>query len=285
MLLPVNEWIPATSRFIRSSISRIRRRSPSPHLDFDVIDEQILKFENEKLIAKQRMRLVDLEPKRLDLIPFDVENDDLEIESNCFEETGEFEQRKELLERSLKSISYLINTLDGCKSLLKEINLTFQSDEEEEIISEKLIETGLRIVNKFDSCADKIEDHLKYPLNVQLEDIYSLTRGINERIFALKCLDSSITDRQVSYNQLSQIQNESVKAMEKAQGSLSSLTSSSFNYDRKISAKNAEIEMKIKKVESFNEDFIWIDKNVSMQLEKWEIISDTYLMDKFKNIL
>lgn len=284
LVLPVKEWLPATSHFIRSSISRIRRRSPSPHLNLDHFEQIIFEFEDEKRLARQRMRLADLEPKRLDLIPFSVDND-LEINSYFFKETKEFEQRKDLLERSLKSISYLMNTLNGCKSLLKEINLILTiDDDDDEVISEELMEMSCKIIDKFDSDYEIIEDHLKYPLNVQLEDVYSLTRGINERIFSFKSLNDSLTDQQLSFDELSQIQCAAMNAMQRAQGSLSNLTSSSLNYDRKISAKNAEIERKIRKVEDCSEEFARIDENVSGQLETWEIISDTFLADKLKVI-
>ena len=282
LVLPVKEWLPATSHFIRSSISRIRRRSPSPHLDLDIFEHTILQFEDEKRLARQKMRLADLEPKRLDLISFNVD-EDLEINSYFFKETREFEQRKDLLERSLRSISYLMNTLNGCKSLLKEINLILKIDDDE-VISEELMETSCTIIDKFDSDYEIIEEHLKYPLNVQLEDVYSLARGINERIVSFKSLNASITDQQISFDELSQIQRAAINAMQRAQGSLSNLTSSSLSYDRKISAKNAEIERKIRKVEECSEDFARIDENVSGQLEIWEIISDTFLAEKLKDM-
>ena len=176
-----------------------------------------------------------------------------------------------------------MNTLNGCKSLLKEINLILKIDDDE-VISEELMETSCTIIDKFDSDYEIIEEHLKYPLNVQLEDVYSLARGINERIVSFKSLNASITDQQISFDELSQIQRAAINAMQRAQGSLSNLTSSSLSYDRKISAKNAEIERKIRKVEDCSEDFARIDENVSGQLEIWEIISDTFLAEKLKDM-
>lgn len=290
-ILPVKEWFPATSRFIRSSISRIRQRSPSPHLDLDAVEIKAKSFEDERRLAMQRIRLADLEPNRTDLIPFKIETDELDLGS-FYKETGEFEQRKELLEKSLSSVSYLMNTLRGCKSLLKEINLVFEAVDDAELqkfrmkdfVGEDLIGKGDGICGRIDGYLDTINDFIKSPLEVQVDDVYSLTRGLNERIFAVKALDSSLLDRNRSCLQLEKLQLEAVEAMDRAQGSLPHLTSSSLAFDRKIAAKNAEIERRIKKVEECAKDFEEIDGNVSRQLGKWERISDTFLLDKLKSI-
>ena len=113
--------------------------------------------------------------------------------------------------------------------------------------------------------------------------MYSLTRGLNERLFSVKSLNSAISDQKRSCQQLQQIQNESIVAMDRAQGSLTNLTSSSLVFDRKIAAKNAEIEKRIKKVEECSKDFESMDGYVSENLSKWERISDTFLLDKLKS--
>ena len=281
-ILPVKEWFPATSRFIRSNISRLRQRSPSPHLDLDSVEIKAKCYDDEKLISFQRLRLADLEPNRTDLITFKIDNEDLiEIKPIC-KEASDFDKRKSLLEHSLKSVSYLVNTLEGCKNLISEINSIF--DDSETDFFENFSEINHKIIDEIDRNSSVIDEHLKYPLNVQLEDVYSLTRGLNERIFSLKALDSAISDQKKSCQQLQQIQAESITAMDRAQGSLTNLASSSLTFDRKIAAKNAEIEKRIKKIEECSKDFESIDKYVSHNLEKWECISDTFLLDNLKRI-
>lgn len=282
-ILPVKEWFPATSRFIRSSISRIRKRSPSPHLDLDSVEIEAKSFEDEKQLSLQRIRLADLEPNRTDLIEFKMEaaNEGIELGS-FYKEINDFDQRKMLLEDSLKSISYLGNTLKGCKSLIKEISSILSEDSN--FFGTLAVEQGARDILKIDESLDVIEDNLQYPLSVQLDDVYSLTRGLNERIFALKNLDTSISEQKRSCDQLAQIQAESLAAMDRAQGSLANLTSFSQAFDRKIAAKNAEIERRIRRVEETSKDFIQLDSHTSKQLEKWEQISDTFLMQKLKEI-
>lgn len=239
-------------------------------------------YDDERMISLQRLRLADLEPNRTDLIPFKIEHEDLiEIKPVC-KEVSSFEERKCLLEQSLKSVSYLMNTLEGCKNLFGEINSIF--DDSGTDFFENFSENNSKIVDDINRNLIVIEDQLKYPLNVQLEDVYSLTRGLNERIFSLKSLDSAISDQKSSCQQLQQIQTESIEAMDRAQGSLANLTSSSLAFDRKIAAKNAEIEKRIKKVEECTKDFESIDKYVSVNLEKWERISDTFLLDNLKRI-
>ena len=290
-ILPVNEWFPATSRFIRSSISRIRQRSPSPHLDLDEVEVHVESFNDERRLAEQRIRLADLEPKRNDLIQFNVKNDCLELGS-LYKETKDFEQRKFLLEESMESVSNLTNYLSICKSLFKEINYIFQdsvADDDEKFKMKEFIDDDLilgvnEIITRFDCNIFSIEDNLKYPLNVQLDDVYCLTLGLNERIVSLKTYDSALSEKQLSCKQLSEIQKESIRAMDRAQNSLFNLTSSSLVFDRKIASKNAEIEKKIKKVEESSKDFDFINKIVSKQLDSWQIISDTFLLNKLKNI-
>lgn len=175
-----------------------------------------------------------------------------------------------------------MNTLEGCKNLFGEINSIF--DDSGTDFFENFSENNSKVVDDINRNLIAIEDKLKYPLNVQLEDVYSLTRGLNERIFSLKSLDSAISDQKSSCQQLQQIQTESIEAMDRAQGSLANLTSSSLAFDRKIAAKNAEIEKRIKKVEECTKDFESIDKYVSVNLEKWERISDTFLLDNLKRI-
>ena len=72
--------------------------------------------------------------------------------------------------------------------------------------------------------------------------------------------------------------------MDKAQGSLTNLACSSLAFDRKIAAKNAEIEKRIQKVEELSMDFVKLDEHVTWQLEKWEEISDTFLLERIKEI-
>lgn len=240
-------------------------------------------FEDEKRLSVQRIRLADFEPNRTDLIEFKLEADAEGIElGSLYKETREFDQRKGLLESSLKSLSYLANTLGGCKSLIKEMNSVFSEDSE--FFGTEIAEKSSIVILKINANLDKIEDNLKYPLSVQLEDVYSLTRGLNERIFALKHLDTAICEQKRACDQLTKIQSESIAAMDRAQGSLANLTSSSQAFDRKLAAKNAEIERRVQKFEESAKDFISLDKHVSKQLDKWEIISDTFLMDKFKRI-
>lgn len=290
-ILPVKEWFPATSRFIRSSISRIRQRSPSPHLGLDISELKTNGFEDERRFAIQRIRLADLEPNRTELISFKIESEELNLRT-FFKETGEFEQRKDLLEKSLSSVSYLMNTLRGCQSLLKEINSVFESVDDVEslkfrmkdFVGDEFISKGEGIVRRINQHLDSIDDFIKSPLELQVEDVYSLTRGLNERIFALKALDMALIDRSRACSQLDQIQSEAVEAMGRAQGSLHRLTSSSLAFDRKIAAKNAEIEKRIRRVEECTKDFGIVDVNISMQLGKWESISDTFLLDKLKEI-
>ena len=281
-ILPIQEWFPATSRFIRSSISRLRQRSPSPHLDLDSVELKVKSYDDEVMLQLQRLRLADLEPNRTDLIPFKIDHEDLiEIKPIC-KETSEFETRKHLLEQSMKSVSYLLNTFEGCKNLIAEINSIFADDETEHVF-ETLCEINYKIIDEIDHNSTLIDDHFKYPLSVQLDDVYSLTRGLNERLFSVKSLNSAISDQKRSCQQLQQIQNESIVAMDRAQGSLTNLTSSSLVFDRKIAAKNAEIEKRIKKVEECSKDFESMDGYVSENLSKWERISDTFLLDKLKS--
>lgn len=287
-ILPVTEWFPATSRFIRSSISRIRQRSPSPHLGLDAVEIKVNSFEDEKRLALQRIRLSDLEPTRNDLITLKVESADLNL-GPLYKETKEFNQRKQLLEKSSKSVSYLLNTLNGLKSLMKEITAVFEFPDDtkfimKEFVGNEIIEKNYKKIKEIDETVDVIEDLIKYPLQVQLDDVYSLTRGLNERIFYVKTLDSALIDRQKSINQLTEIQMEAIEAMDRAQGSLANLTTSSMTFDKNIAAKNAEIEKRIKRVEECFKDFSSIDKYISEQLEKWETIADSFLLDKFKKV-
>lgn len=279
-ILPVQEWFPATSRFIRSSISRLRQRSPSPHLGLDSAEIRAKSYDDELMLQAQRLRIAELEPNRIDLITFKIYNaDSIEIKSIC-KETSEYEERKSLLEQSMKSVSYILNTFEGCKNLITEINSIFDDEE----FFEDFPEINCKIIDEINRNSGVIDEHFKYPLNVQLDDVYSLTRGLNERIFSLKSLDSAISDQKRSCQQLQQIQNESIAAMDRAQGSLANLASSSLAFDRKLAAKNAEIEKRIKKVEECSKDFESIAKYVSINLSKWERVSDTFLLKEL-NIL
>ena len=241
-------------------------------------------------MALQRIRLADLEPTRTDLISLRIESEDLNLGS-LYKEITEFDHRRDLLENSLKSISYLLNTLDGCKSLIKEISSVFEDDSDDtkfnmkDFVGEYLIKRNEEITKIIDEKSDKIEDFIKNPLQIQIEDVYSLTRGLNERIFSVKSLDSALIDRQKSCDQLAEIQIEAIEAMDRAQGSLANLTNSAIVFDKKIAAKNAEIEKRIKRVEECSKDFLSIDKHISNQLEKWEIISDSFVLDNLKNVL
>lgn len=258
-------------------------------MGLDSVEIKVKSFEDEKRLALQRIRLSDLEPTRTDLITLKVESADLDL-GPLYKETKEFDQRKELLEKSLKSITYLLNTFKGCKSLIKEINAVFEFPyntkfDMKEFVGEEIIEKYYEIIDEIDEKVSKIEDFINYPLQVQMDDVYSLTRGLNERIFSVKALDTSLIDRQNSFDQLGKIQVEAIEAMDRAQGSLANLTTSSLTFDRKIAAKNAEIEKRIKIVEECSKDFSSIDKHISDQLENWLIIADSFLMDKFKQIL
>ena len=258
-------------------------------MGLDAVEIKVNSFDDEKRLALQRIRLADLEPTRTDLITIKVKSADLDLGS-LYKETNEFDQRKELLEKSLKSVSYLLNTLKGCKSLINEINSIFEvpSDTKfsmKEFVGEEIITKNYEIIESIEEKMGKIEDFIKYPLQIQIDDVYSLTRGLNERIFSLKTLDSSLNDMHKSCDQLADIQIEAIEAMDRAQGSLANLTTSSMAFDKKIAAKNAEIEKRIKRVEESSKDFTSIDKHISSQLEKWEIIADSFLLDKFKKVL
>lgn len=258
-------------------------------MGLDALEIKVNNFEDEKRLALQRIRLADLEPTRTDLITLKVNSADLDL-GPLYKETTEFDQRKELLEKSLKSVSYLLNSLSGCKSLINDINSIFEvpSDTKfnmKEFVGEDIIARHYEIIKSIDEKMVKIEDFIKYPLQIQIDDVYSLTRGLNERIFSLKTLDSSLNDKQRSCDQLSDIQIEAIEAMDRAQGSLANLTTYSVAFDKKIAAKNAEIEKRIKRVEECSNDFKSIDKHISCQLGKWEIIADSFLLDKFKKVL
>jgi CHASE3 domain sensor protein len=275
-LLPVTEWFPATSRFIRSSLSKIRRRSPSPHLGLDSVEVEVNSFEDEKLVAMQRMRLADLEASRTDLISCHLENEG-EFDMNAlFGATNEINERRNVLESALKSVSYLNNCVSGCKDLLGQVAALLVDPEQSDELQS--------VRDSIDSRLDALDDNVVYPLNVQLDDIYSLTRGMNERIVSLKTYDAALSERQVSCSDLARLQSDAIKAMDRAQGSLSTLTASSASFDRKIAAKNAEIEKRIQRVEETGKDFHLLDRNVCEQLERWEVISDEFLMEKLKGI-
>lgn len=249
----------------------------------DSVEVKAKNYEDERMMSLQRLRLADLEPNRTDLITFKVVNDDLIEIKPILKETSEFEERKTLLKKSLKSVSYVLNTLEGCTTIMKEINSIF--DESEGInLFENCSKTNSKVMEDFYYDSNLIFYHLKYPLSVQLDDIYCLTRGINERIFSLKSLDCAISEQKHSCKQLQQLQNESIIAMDRAQGSLANLTSSSMAFDRKIAAKNAEIEKRIKKVEECSKDFESIYQYISTNLSKWERISDTFLIEEIKKL-
>lgn len=282
-ILPVKEWFPATSRFIRSSLFRIRQRSPSPHLEMDAVDMKADSFADEKRLAMQRVRLADLEPTRTDLIQFRIESAEGLLETGSFfKDLGSFDQRKDLLEKGLKHITYLGNTLSGCGNLLASINQVFCEDSTSGFFDMAVYARNAQLCEAVQSTTTRLNELLRDPLQVQMDDVYSLVRGFNERIFALKAYDTALVERGRACESLDRVRSEAIEAMDRAQGSLSLLTTSSTAFDRKIAAKNAEIEKRIRRVEGAAADFAGINRNGAEQFSVWEQITDSYIMNKIK---
>lgn len=169
---PPREWFPATSLFIRHSLSRLRRRSPSPHLDLDRIEQQEVGFANERRLGVQRMRRAALKLKAGKSLDMYAPANDIEV-NYCGNEVRKVEQRRLQLQTSLKSLNAFANSVLGCQMLLEDLarrlsmNDDSSDDEDEDEDEDEPLLTGREhedvSVGRKDAIPNSVNAPLKCP--------------------------------------------------------------------------------------------------------------------------
>ncbi len=290
-LPPAYEWLPSTSHFLRSTWSRLRRRSPSPHLHLDEVDREENEFAAEKLESIQRIRTKELQNS------YGKQHIE-QLNNETLYQVSEFnlpaidlkalEERIYLLKNSLESLGLTAQSLKKSESALEALILDFNSDDstdsdydeepsehehETETVAEngefcfpgfigfEVVDAAHRKLIQFQQFDNSMHESCKLPLQWQLNDLYCLLAPVNRRTELIQKLAEAVRNREIAAKEL---QSAPPHRLQSKQSRLD-----------EICAEIADLKQRIG----------ILDANLLTQLSEWFTLSTELLfaeLDKFK---
>ncbi len=284
-LPPPYEWIPSTTSFLRSTWTRLRRRSPSPHLHLDEVDREENEFAVERHESIQRIRTREIQNSygkhRVELLSPQAQTR-LEEFNFVSIDLKSVEERLYLLKSALDSLSAATEAVKKSESLLETLILDFNADDssasesdasEQETVSDdgefcfpsfigfEVVDAGHRKLIQFQHFDDSLHEKLTLPLQWQLNDLHCLLAPINRRTELLQKLADAVEERE--------------KAAKEVQSASAS----------KLAAKQAKLEKICMDMEDLKQKIAPLSSSLLAQLPQWTQVSTELVfkeLEKFK---